>query len=71
MMQNYCDLSEENVLPGARRRIKSKSESEFGNQSVTRERLGSMRYVDSPIDCLLTPVRGVISPPPSLGSHRR
>ena len=62
MMQNYCDLSVENMISGTRRRIKSKSESEFGSQPVIRERLGSMRYVDSPNDCLLTPVRRIENP---------
>ena len=70
MMQNYCDLSVENMLSGTRRRIKSKSESEFGSQSVTRERLGSMRYVDSPIDCLLTPVRRIENPSHPLIDYR-
>ena len=60
-MQNYCDLSVANMLSGPRLRKRSQSMSESGEfshpPSVTRERLGSMRYVETPNDCLLTPMR--------------
>ena len=61
MMQNYCDLSVANMMSGSRLRKRSQSISEFGESSnppsITRERLGSMRYVETPNDCLLTPMR--------------
>ena len=60
-MHNYCDLSVANMLSGPRLRKRSQSMSESGEfshpPSVTRERLGSMRYVETPNDCLLTPMR--------------
>ena len=63
MMHNYCDLSVENMLSGTRRRMRSKSESEFEDPPVTRDRLGSMRYVEAPVDCLITPSREMFSQP--------
>ena len=51
------------MLVGRRRRKQSKSESEFLNPPVTRDRLGSMRYDKIPVDCLLTPMRGSQSEP--------
>ena len=51
------------MLSGPRRRKRSKSESEFLNPPVTRDRLGSMRYIETPVDCLVTPMRGSQSQP--------
>ena len=55
MAKSHCDLSEGNILSGTRRRLRSKSESEFEDPPVTRDRTGSLSRMKSPAGLLSTP----------------
>ena len=58
MAQSHCDLSVGNILPGTRLRLRSKSESEFENSPVIRDRTGSLSRVETLADGMITPGRG-------------
>ena len=63
MAQSHCDLSVGNILPGTRRRLRSKSESEFENPPVARDRASSLSRVEPLIDGTITPSREMFSQP--------